>query len=45
MNTREELHQAKLMEWKERVGICRSSGLLVRRWCEEQGIKVKTYYY
>ena len=36
--------QAALMEWAERVRACRSSGLSVTAWCEEEGIERKTYY-
>ena len=45
MNARELKHMAQLTEWKERVSACRSSGMTVRAWCEEQGIANKTYYY
>ena len=37
-------HQAKLLEWKDRVADCRSSGMSVRHWCEENGCSPKTYY-
>ena len=36
--------QAALVEWAERVRACRSSGLSVTAWCEEEGIERKTYY-
>lgn len=36
--------QRNLLEWSQRVAECRSSGLAVRRWCEENGVKPKTYY-
>ena len=36
--------QRNLLEWSQRVAECRSSGLAVRRWCAEHGIKPKTYY-
>ena len=45
MNARELKHMARIAEWKEKVGACRSSGQTVRNWCQEQGIAIKTYYY
>lgn len=45
MNAQELKHKARLEEWKERVAACRSSGMSVRGWCQEQGIAYKTYYY
>ena len=44
MNANEAKHQAQLAEWRERVASCRSSGLSVRAWCEEQDIGYKRYY-
>ena len=32
-------------EWAEQVLACQRSGLSVEKWCEENGIKSKTYYY
>ena len=32
-------------EWSERIKACKSSGLTVVRWCHENGINPKTYYY
>lgn len=45
MNAQELKHKARLAEWKEKVALCRSSGMSVRGWCQEQGIAYKTYYY
>lgn len=45
MNVRGLKHQALLQEWSARIGECRSSGQSVQAWCQEQGIKPKTYYY
>ena len=44
MNVNAVKHQAKLLEWKDRVADCRSSGMSVRHWCEENGCSPKTYY-
>lgn len=37
--------QVKYHEWAEMVRACRSSGISVRRWCTENGVNLKTYYY
>ena len=37
--------QVQLREWAEMVRACRSSGMSVRRWCMENGVNQKTYYY
>lgn len=34
-----------LAEWAEMVRACKNSGLTVKNWCLEQGLKEKTYYY
>ena len=44
MNANKAKHQARVAEWTERVRKCRSSGLSVKAWCAEQGIKTATYY-
>ena len=44
MNVNAVKHQAKLLEWKDRVADCRSSGMSVKHWCEEKGWSPKTYY-
>ena len=36
--------QQKLAEWAEKVKLCRSSGLNVRQWCQENNITVSNYY-
>ena len=35
----------KLEVWSKRVSDCRSSGMTVQQWCEENGVNSKTYYY
>ena len=37
-------HQARLQEWALTIQECRTSGLSVRRWCQEKGITAATYY-
>ena len=34
----------RLLEWSQRVAACRQSGLSVKRWCDENGVSLKTYY-
>ena len=36
--------QANLQKWSQRVAECRSSGLPVRQWCDENGVNPKAYY-
>jgi hypothetical protein len=35
----------RLKEWKLQAEECQGSGKTVKAWCEEHGIKQKTYYY
>ena len=35
----------RLAVWTQRITDCRSSGISVKRWCMENGISEKTYYY
>lgn len=44
MDVRAIKHATKLSEWSERIRVCRSSGIPVKTWCEENGINVKSYY-
>ena len=44
MGARELKHEAQLKDWQEKVMECRSSGISVKKWCEERGIDRKTYY-
>lgn len=44
MNVNAVKHQAKLVEWKGRVAECRSSGMSVKHWCEENDCSPRTYY-
>ena len=43
MTSVELKHQAKLQEWAARIQDCRSSGLSVRAWCRQQGVKLANY--
>ena len=36
--------QHRLVEWSRRVEACRSSGLPVGQWCQENGIATSTYF-
>ena len=44
MGARELKHEAQLRDWREKVMECRSSGMSVKKWCEERRIARKTYY-
>ena len=35
----------RLESWTARIMACRSSGMTVRVWCQENGLSEKTYYY
>lgn len=37
--------QERLENWTARIIACRSSGMTVRAWCQENGLSEKTYYY
>lgn len=37
--------EVKLNEWAKMVNECQSSGQTIDRWCSENGINKKTYYY
>lgn len=37
--------EVRIRNWESEVAACNSSGLPVRRWCQENGISPKTYYY
>lgn len=44
MNSQEVKHQQLVIEWKERIMACRSSGMSVKAWCQQEGYSCKTYY-
>lgn len=35
----------RLAVWTQRIAEYRSSGISVKRWCRENGVSEKTYYY
>ena len=35
----------RLQEWSAQIEVQQASGLTVREWCIENGVKPKTYYY
>ena len=37
-------HAARLAEWSKKIQACRSSGMTVKDWCEENNVSAKTYY-
>ena len=44
MTVTEAKHQARLVEWKEKILACRSSGKKVKQWCAENNVTEATYY-
>lgn len=44
MTSVEIKRQVKAQEWASKVQACRSSGLSVREWCQENGVSSTTYY-
>jgi hypothetical protein len=45
MNMQKITQNIRLKEWRLQAEDCQNSGKTVKAWCEEQGIKQKTYYY
>lgn len=45
MDTRHVAHELRLQHWVNLMREAKSSGLSNRRWCRENGIQEKTYYY
>ena len=45
MNMQKITQDFRFEEWKRQVEECQSSGKSVSAWCEENGLKPKTYYY
>lgn len=45
MKVQEATEQIKLRGWAMQIDACNQSGLPVKRWCKENGVAVKTYYY
>ena len=37
--------EVRLRDWAAQIEAQQASGMTVLRWCEENGIKPKTYYY
>ena len=38
-------HEMHLQEWTAQIEAQQASGMTVQKWCEENGINPKTYYY
>ena len=38
-------NEVQLREWQEQIKAQQSSGLTVQKWCKENGVNIKTYYY
>ena len=37
--------EVRLQEWSAQIEAQQASGLTVQKWCMENGVKPKTYYY
>ena len=37
--------ELRLKEWSEQINEQQASGLTVQKWCEENDVNLKTYYY
>ena len=37
--------EVRMQEWSAQIAEQQASGLTVRQWCIENGVKPKTYYY
>ncbi len=44
MNLQRANQHHRFVEWSQRVESCRSSGLTVSQWCQENGIAISTYF-
>ncbi|MDD2495681.1 MAG: IS66 family insertion sequence element accessory protein TnpB [Tissierellia bacterium] len=45
MNMKKISHEMNLQKWTQIVEECRNSGKTVVKWCDENDINIKTYYY
>ena len=45
MNMKKVSHEMNLQKWTQIVEKCRSSGQTAVKWCVENNINIKTYYY
>lgn len=45
MDTRQIAHEMRLERWEKVLRERKASGLSIRRWCRDNGVNEKTYYY
>ena len=45
MNIRQLTQDVRLRHWAEQMHSRQASGLSIRKWCREQGVSEKVYYY
>lgn len=45
MDTRQIAHELRLEHWEKVLRERKASGLSIRRWCRDNGVNEKTYYY
>ena len=45
MDTKQITNDYRINEWTTRIRECSTSGLSVKRWCEDNGVAEGSYYY
>lgn len=45
MSTKEVTRAYRLSQWTDIIRRCRTSGLSVTVWCDENNVSIKSYYY
>ena len=45
MNVTSAMQSILIREWAQQIRESQESGLSIRKWCDENGIGIKTYYY
>lgn len=45
MNTRKVKHQYLLSKWRPIIQECRSSGMTIKAWCQENNVDEKQFFY
>jgi transposase-like protein len=45
MKVQRAVRAIQIREWSHQIQECQDSGMSISRWCAENGINTKTYYY
>lgn len=45
MSVKDSTHEYRLSQWLTIIKECRSSGMPVKRWCEQNDVNEKRFYY